>query len=890
MDELFKIFTWNANGLLSKIDELEILLQNEKIDICLISETHLKKDCDVKIKGFYAYHAFHPSDRARGGSSLFIKNTIEHSIRTIIEIDIMQISSVTVKFRNSYYSVASIYCPPRSKIAKNDFIDLFEVLGPKFIIGGDFNSKHTFWGSRCISTKGRQLFKACMASCVDFFSTGKPTYWPTDRAKMPDLVDFFIAKGLDKMYTKIEENFDLSTDHSPVMLTVSGKLDKKERAPFLCNNRTNWDKFREHCEDNIELNISLKTPLELEDEVDTFIKVIQDAAWKNTPQNYRDPIRSSDTIPPEIKDLLREKRTVRKRWHQSRAPQDKTILNRLSNELKYAIRDSKNRKISTYLEGLTADKNTNYSLWKAIKDVKKPQIHSAPIRQNNGGWAKSDREKADLFAEHLEETFKPFDGQALINEPGDIQWPSENFIIRNITLSELSQAIKNLKNNKAPGYDLINARVLKELPRKAEIKLQHLMNAALRLSYVPRQWKVAEVLMVPKPGKSPNVKKSYRPISLLPLISKVFEKILLKRLLPIIEEKRLIPDHQFGFRKSHSTIDQVYRITNEIEKSLEGKNVCSSAFLDVSQAFDKVWHDGLKFKLRQVFPDQIYYILESYLENRLFRVKQGREYSDFKEVNAGVPQGSVLGPILFVLYTSDIPQEEDTIIGTFADDTAILAISDSVESSTEKLQRALDKISVWTKKWRIVLNESKSTHVNFTYKKITNLPTYINSVQIPYANEAKYLGMTLDAKLKWKTHVKKKRDQLENKLREMNWLIGRYSKLSIYNKLLIYKQVIKPVWTYGIQLWGCTKPSNRQILQSYQNKVLREIVNAPWYIRNSDLHRDLRLPTVEDEIAVFAGKLRNHLNNHSNRIIRQSIDETNLVRRLQRTRPFDLAP
>ena len=109
---------------------------------------------------------------------------------------------------------------------------------------------------------------------------------------------------------------------------------------------------------------------------------------------------------------------------------------------------------------------------------------------------------------------------------------------------------------------------------------------------------------------------------------------------------------------------------------------------------------------------------------------------------------------------------------------------------------------------------------------------------VPYENTAKYLGMTLDAKLRWKPHVKKK-EELTLKYRKMCWLMGRYSALSVYNKLMLYQQVLKPVWTYGIQLWGCTSQNNRNIIQRFQNRVLRDIVDAAWYTRNDNLHEDL---------------------------------------------------
>lgn len=191
----------------------------------------------------------------------------------------------------------------------------------------------------------------------------------------------------------------------------------------------------------------------------------------------------------------------------------------------------------------------------------------------------------------------------------------------------------SISAKKSPGFDLITGNILKELPRKALVKISNLMNASLRLKYVPQLWKVAEVIMVPKPGKPPHEPASYRPISLLPVLSKLFEKLLVKRLNQLIADR----NHQFGFRNPHSTIDQVHRITDVIEKALEEKKVCSVIFLDVAQAFDKV-HQGLTYKLHQQLPLQYADILQSYISDRYFRIKQDDEYSELKPINAGIPK------------------------------------------------------------------------------------------------------------------------------------------------------------------------------------------------------------------------------------------------------------
>jgi hypothetical protein len=132
-------------------------------------------------------------------------------------------------------------------------------------------------------------------------------------------------------------------------------------------------------------------------------------------------------------------------------------------------------------------------------------------------------------------------------------------------------------------------------------------------------------------------------------------------------------------------------------------------------------------------------------------------------------------------------------MATFADDIAVMAIGGSVENSTRKLQPAVNKVAIWTRKWRIKLNESKLVHIDFTNKKIRQQPIFINDTKVPYDKTAKYLGMTLDAKLRWKEHIKKNRDELNIKFSKMYLLLGRNSELSVHNKLILYKKIIRPV-------------------------------------------------------------------------------------------------
>jgi hypothetical protein len=184
-------------------------------------------------------------------------------------------------------------------------------------------------------------------------------------------------------------------------------------------------------------------------------------------------------------------------------------------------------------------------------------------------------------------------------------------------------------------------------------------------------------------------------------------------------------------------------------------------------------------------------------------------------------------------------------------------------------------------------NETKSVHVAFTKRRETCLSVNINDVLIPRENHVKYLGLHLDRRLTWHTHIFAKRKQLGLSLTKMYWLLGRKSKLSTNNKLLIYKAILKPIWTYSIQLWGTTSNSNIEILECFQSKVLRLIVDAPWYVSNSVNRKDLQIPTVKEEISRFSSLYAVCLRAHTNELI-ATLTEPPIRKRLRRYWPNDL--
>lgn len=301
-----------------------------------------------------------------------------------------------------------------------------------------------------------------------------------------------------------------------------------------------------------------------------------------------------------------------------------------------------------------------------------------------------------------------------------------------------------------------------------------------------------------------------------------------------------------------------------IREAFEQKKYVTTAFIDIAQAFDKVWHDGLIHKIIRLLPLNSHKLLISYLSDRAFVVKINGLLSDPKEAKAGVAQGSKLAPFMYTVYTADMPTDPSTHSATFADDTALISVHENPIIASQQLQNHIRKVEKWLDLWRIRVNPSKCAHVTFALKRGTCPRISINGVSVPEETHVKYLGVHLDKRLTWTNHIEAKITQIKIKMAQLNWLLNRNSLLSLDNKLLIYTAMIKPIWSYGIQLWGSACASNVAKLQRRQSRILRQITNAPWYIRNSNIHNDLNIPTIKDEINNYCSKYVSKLSQHSN--------------------------
>lgn len=388
------------------------------------------------------------------------------------------------------------------------------------------------------------------------------------------------------------------------------------------------------------------------------------------------------------------------------------------------------------------------------------------------------------------------------------------------------------------------------------MQLTHIFNACIKMSYFPKNWKLAKILPFHKPGKDKHLPQSYRPISLLPTLGKILEMIVNKRLKAYITENNVLIAEQFGFRKSHSTVQTLARLTDFISTNFNINKSTGLLLLDIEKAFDTVWHEALIFKLNNYnVPLYIIKFIDDYLSNRAFAVNVRDKSSSTRTIVAGVPQGSILGPMLFILYINDIPKHDKTQIAIFADDTAIYSASWSKDVALKNLQDHISVLEAYYLKWKIKINVTKTDIIIFSHKnKKPNKQIKMYGESLEITNKVKYLGLILDPKLSFTHHVLAITRKVNAAISILYPLICRSSVISQKNKSTIYNVCILPIILYACPIWSNTYKTNYSKLQTLQNKCLRMITNSQWDVKNEEIHKILNVQTLKETVKTLTMK------------------------------------
>ncbi len=414
---------------------------------------------------------------------------------------------------------------------------------------------------------------------------------------------------------------------------------------------------------------------------------------------------------------------------------------------------------------------------------------------------------------------------------------------------EIINIISKLDTSKSCGPTSIPANIFKLIQFEVASPLAKIANLSFETGVHPEKLKMAKVIPIYKKGCKLST-SNYRPISLLSNINKIFEKIVFERVYSFIEKHEMIYRHQYGFRKKHSTNHALISITEQIRKALDENKFAFGVFVDFQKAFDTVNHDILINKLeRYGISGKINDWFRSYLTNRKQTVSILGFESHQKTISHGVPQGSVLGPLLFILYINDLNRTiKSSTVFHFADDTNFLLIGDSIKTIQKQMNADLRELYRWLLANRISLNVSKTELIVFKrpQTKASEIKIKINGSKIYPSKSTKYLGVHLDDDLSGTTHCEK----LLSRLRRANGMLAkvRYHVADPKYILTMYHSLFASIQNYGAQVWGLLGNSKIKKVERAQKAALRIITFADFYAHTNPIFQELRILKFQDNI------------------------------------------
>ena len=450
------------------------------------------------------------------------------------------------------------------------------------------------------------------------------------------------------------------------------------------------------------------------------------------------------------------------------------------------------------------------------------------------------------------------------------------FCVQATCEAEIEKILGYLKNSSA-GWDDILPQHIKLVKQHIREPLSHICNRSFLTGIFPRELKLANVIPIYKNGVD-NLFTNYRPVSILPVFSKVLETLMYRRLLDFINKKKLLYELQFGFREKYSTYMALITMVNTITEALNKGESAIGIFLDFSKAFDTVDHNILlqklqKYGIRGVSHDWF----ASYLSNREQYVTYNSVKSSKLKILCGVPQGSILGPLLFLLYINDLSTVSSAaLLFMFAVDSSLLYMGKNLNALLDIVNDELDKINEWLKCNKLSINVKKTNYMIFcTPKKmLEDLPIKLNNEAITRIYFTKFLGVFLDAGLTWKYHI----EHISKKISKSIGILCKARKL-LHKKTLInlYYTFVYPYFTYGIHVWGGIYPTNLQKLVLLQKKIIRIITCSKYLASTENLFKSYNILKFHD---IYKYTVGNFVYQFDNKLLPVVFDNFYITNRL----------
>ena len=432
-----------------------------------------------------------------------------------------------------------------------------------------------------------------------------------------------------------------------------------------------------------------------------------------------------------------------------------------------------------------------------------------------------------------------------------------------IVSEEIIKIIHKFNQNKSAGHDNIGNYIVKRIAKEISIPLTIICNLSLREGVVPDELKIAKVIPIYK-KENPECFSNYRPVSVLPCFSKILERLVFNRCMNYIDKYNILNDKQFGFRSKHSTYMAILEFIDKISNSVEKNETTLGIFLDLSKAFDTIDHSILLYKLEYYgFRGNVLKWFEDYLSNRKQYVYYNSCKSQYKNIQCGVPQGSILGPLLFLLYVNDIINTSSVLeFVLFADDTTITYSHTDILSKYDLVNKELLEVNNWFKANKLSVNASKTNFMvlgtNHKTSRISNnvkKDIILDNIALERVDKTKFLGVTIDDNLTWKTHIDNISKNISRGIGVINQIKHFVPEKVLYS---LYCTLILPYINYAILAWGNTCKKYLDKIFILQKKALRIISNSHYLCHSAPIFKKYQLLNVYDtyhmELSIFMYK------------------------------------
>lgn len=842
----FKIIHLNICGIKTNYAEFLCFLEKfkEKFEIIVLTETHIISDLQIyNLPGYdcvYSEGTFNRCD----GIVVFVKESIkmESIFKLIGDVKCIELQ---IGENQQKFLLTCIYRSP--SINGNLFVENFS----DYLDLNKNRKKHIIIGDININLLKEnkdptENYKSVLAAYGYISYINKYFTRPLTKT----CLDHIYVKGENENCFKNSNSYIIDykiTDHHPIALTFETLITNTHKIDIRTKSYTDYKKLRRDLQK--EGWVSVFNAQDLNLAVSNFLHILQNKISENTKT-----IKQTNTKNGKNKWITKALLTKIKEKHILyntilKEPQNAYLKNRYKIYKNQLTKTIKKCKTQFAQNQINKNKNKSDSLWKCVNQIcnkssQKTQIEN--IKTSGSQIITNKTEIANQFnkffcevGENLAKDINPCQ-----NYTEQISWSNKSlYFLKETSDQEIRKIIKQLKLKKAPGPDGIRSETLKEISNEISPILSYLINLGFRIGDFPDVLKIGEIKPLFKSGSKTEL-GNYRPISLISNISKIFETAIKQRVVLFLEKQKLISPKQFGFRSGKSTEDAITNLTNEINEALDQRKPSLCVFIDLTKAFDTVCHEKLIQRLHQIgIRGSVKNLFQSYLTGRTQYVNIDGFKSGRRTVTCGVPQGTVLGPLLFTLYINNLLRTDwKGHLVSFADDTAIFYKGNSWRDLKCKAESDLSDIFAWFRYSKLTLNQAKTKFIPFSSYN-SNLPDYyfLNVGQnncISRVDNIKYLGIIIDQHLRWDK-------QVNNVLSKTRYLITRFYHLKDYLKVeqmkTIYFALVQSLLNYGIVGWGSVDECHLKKLNVVQKWILKIIFSKNKRFPSEQLFREAKI-------------------------------------------------